>query len=46
MKSWELKGLTYVRKLLPKGTKDGVSKGLKLNVFYLCLFLFSQRTLK
>ena len=43
MKSWELKGLTQVRKLLPKGTKDGVSKGAKLKCFFLVsFFVFSE----
>ena len=39
MKSWELKGLTQVRKLLPKGTKDGVSKGAKIKCFF-CVSFF------
>ena len=43
MKSWELKGLTQVRKLLPKGTKDGVSKGAKIKCFFLVsFFVFSE----
>ena len=40
MKSWELKGLTQVRKLLPKGTKDGVSK-IKC-FFVVSFFVFSE----
>ena len=43
MKSWELKGLTQVRKLLPKRTKDGVSKGAKIKFFFLVsFFVFSE----